>query len=288
MKESALKYFQGELSQDERRELLRRTESDTVLKAVLIRHQNMLALLELVPAEGDREKAQADYVTFIAGHKRRSARQILIRTLRYAAAILCLTIGTWYAAFLCFSDSRNEAVAMQTLYVPAGQRMSLTLADGSVVWLNARTKITYPAVFNGNERHVTLEGEAYFDVAKDVQKPFVVSSGEMKVRVLGTSFNLYGYLEESFRRVSLVEGSLQIYAREDEPAGLILRPDNEAIIRDGKISVAEIPDRNYFLWTKGIYSFENETFENILKRLELYYDIRTTYATLPCCSGGIP
>ena len=274
MEESVRKYFQDELSQSERSELLRRAESDTALKAALIRHQNLLALLEFAPAKGDREKAQADYATFMAGEGRKRARRSRIQILRYAAAILCLIVGTWYAAFLYFSGKGNERVAMQTLYVPAGQRVSLTLADGSVVWLNARTKITYPSLFNGKERRVAIEGEAYFDVAKDAQKPFIVSSGEVEVKVLGTSFNLYGYPWESFHRVSLVEGSLQVYANREEPASVMLRPESEAIIRGEEISVTEIPDPNYFLWTKGIYSFEDETFGNILKRLELYYDIR--------------
>jgi ferric-dicitrate binding protein FerR (iron transport regulator) len=274
MDESVRKYFQGELSRDERIEMLRRLDVDAALKTAFIRHQNTLALLEFAPAKGDREKAQADYVTVIAGHKRKSMRQILLRTLRYAAAILCLAIGAWYASFLYFSSERAGTVAMQTLYVPAGQRLNLTLADGSVVCLNSRTKLTYPAGFDGNERHVTLEGEAWFDVAKDVRRPFIVSSGNIDVKVLGTSFNIYSYPEETISRVSLAKGSLQVYAHGGEPAGVILTPNNEAIIKGRQISVAEIPNQNYFLWTKGIYSFENETFGNILKRLELYYDIR--------------
>jgi ferric-dicitrate binding protein FerR (iron transport regulator) len=274
MEESARKYFQGELSRDERIELLRRLDTDAALKKAFIRHQNLLALLEFAPAEGDRVKAQADYVTFITGRRRKSARQILLRTLRYAAAILCLTIGTWFAASLYFSDP-PAPIAMQTLYVPAGQRLSLTLADGSVVWLNSRTKLTYPARFDGSERRVTLEGEAWFDVAKDASKPFIVSSGEVDVKVLGTSFNVCGYPEEAFARVSLIDGSLQVYARgSGKSTTVTLTPDSEAVIKGREISVTEIPNQDYFLWTKGIYSFENETFGNILKRLELYYDIR--------------
>jgi ferric-dicitrate binding protein FerR (iron transport regulator) len=274
MEESVRKYFQGELSRDERIELLRRLDADAALKTAFIRHQNLLALLEFAPAEGDREKAQADYVTFIAGHKRKSTRQILLRTLRYAAAIMCLTVGTWVAASLYFSDDGTATVAMQTLYVPAGQRLSLTLADGSVVWLNSRTTLTYPAGFKGNERHVTLEGEAWFDVAKDTRRPFVVSSGNVNVKVLGTSFNVCDYPEEAVSRVSLVEGSLQVYAHGGESAGVTLTPNSEAVVEGREISVAQIAGQNCFLWTKGIYSFENETFGNILKRLELYYDIR--------------
>ncbi|MDR1331060.1 MAG: FecR domain-containing protein [Tannerella sp.] len=273
MEETVNKYFQGELSQNECIELLRRAESDAELKAALIRHQNMLALLELAPAKGDREKAQTDYLKFAARHMRRPAR-LSVRILRHAAAILCLTAGTWYAASLYFSAGRNEPVAMQTLYVPAGQRVNLTLDDGSAVWLNANTKLTYPAVFSGRERSVKLEGEAYFDVARDARRPFTVSSGEVDVRVLGTSFNVCNYPDEAFSRISLVEGSLQVHTRGDESAGVVLSPGSEALVRDRNISVAAIPDRNRFLWTKGIYSFENETFANILKKLELYYDIR--------------
>ncbi|MDR1455956.1 MAG: FecR domain-containing protein [Tannerella sp.] len=275
MEESVRKYFQGELSRGERLELLRRSETDPALKTAFIRHQNMLALLEFAPLKGDRGKAQAGYAAFLAGQKRKSMRLLVMRAFRYAAAILCLAIGTWYAASLYFPGSRTETVAMHTLYVPAGQRVSLTLGDGSVVWLNSRTKLTYPAVFNGNERHVTLEGEAWFDVAKDARKPFTVSSGNVDVKVLGTSFNIYAYPGETFSRVSLVEGSLRVHAHGSEPAGaVVLHPNSEAIVAGGEISVTEIPDLNYFLWTKGIYSFENETFGNILKRLELYYDIR--------------
>jgi ferric-dicitrate binding protein FerR (iron transport regulator) len=273
MEESVRKYFQGDLSRDERIDILRRLDADAELKTEFIRHQNMLALLEFAPVKGDREKAQADYVTFIAGQKRKSMRQVLLYTFRYAAAILCLAIGTWYAASLYFSGDRTGTVAMQTLYVPAGQRLSLTLADGSVVWLNSRTKLTYPAGFNSNERHVTLEGEAWFDVAKDVRRPFIVSSGNVDVKVLGTSFNIYSYPEETISRVSLAEGSLQVYMHGGESMGIILTPNNEAVIKGRQISVAKIPNQDYFLWRKGIYSFENETFENILKRLELYYDI---------------
>ncbi|MDR2120535.1 MAG: FecR domain-containing protein [Tannerella sp.] len=274
MEELITKYFQGELSRNERLELLRSMEGDAALKAACIRHQQMLALTAFVPAGGDAEKARAGYGAFMAERRRKSARRRLMRTLRYAAAVLGLTVGTWSAAYFYFSADENADELMQSLYVPAGQRVSMTLADGTVVWLNACTRLTYPAVFRGDERHVALEGEAWFDVAKDAEKPFTVSSGNLKVRVLGTSFNMYNYPDEAFARVSLVEGSLRVSTDENEQAGVVLRPNDEATVAGRDISVAKIPNRQYFLWTKGIYSFENETFENILKKLELYYDLQ--------------
>ncbi|MDR0713266.1 MAG: FecR domain-containing protein [Bacteroidales bacterium] len=273
MEESVTKYFQGELSRNERLALLRRMEDDTALKATFVRHQQMLALLALVPVEGDAEKAQVEYRAFMDRRRRKLTDRRLMRMLRYAAAILCLTIGTWTAAYLYLSTDEEADETMQTLYVPAGQRVSLTLTDGTVVWLNACTKLSYPTTFRRDERRVVLEGEAWFDVAKDAKRPLIVSSGNMTVKALGTSFNMYCYPDEAVGRVSLVEGSLQVYTHGKEALSVLLRPNDEATVSGNGISVAEIPDHNYFLWTKGIYSFENETFENILKKLELYYDI---------------
>ncbi|MDR0699639.1 MAG: FecR domain-containing protein [Tannerella sp.] len=269
-----IKYFKGELSQDERLELLRRMDEDTALKAAFVRHQQMLALLELAPVEGDEGKARTKYGIFMDERRRKSVRRRLTRTLHYAAVILFMTVGTWSAAYLYFSTDKNADEVMQSLYVPAGQRVSLTLADGTVVWLNARTKLTYPSTFHRDERQVSLEGEAWFDVAKDTKKPFVISSGDMKIRVLGTSFNICHYPGETSACVSLVEGSLQLYAHENDHKGVYLRPNDEATVAGRKISVTKIPNPQRFLWTKGIYSFENESIGNILKKLELYYDIK--------------
>ncbi|MDR1602951.1 MAG: FecR domain-containing protein [Tannerella sp.] len=274
MEESVRKYFQGELSLGERLELLRRAEEDAALKATFIRHQHLLALLALAPVEGDAGKTRAGYDAFVGERRRKSVARRRSHTLRYAAAILCLTLGTWTAAYLYFSADNAADETVQTLHVPAGQRISLTLADGTVVWMNARTTLTYPTTFRRGERRVALEGEAWFDVARDTEKPFIVSSGNMEVKVLGTSFNMYSYPGEAFSRISLVEGSLQVSARGNDTSTAILQPNDEATVRGSNISVTEIPDHNYFLWIKGIYSFENETFENILKKLELYYDIR--------------
>ena len=92
-------------------------------------------------------------------------------------------------------QTEQTPIALQTITVPAGQRINITLADGTNVWLNARTTIQYPITFNEKERLVKLDGEAYFDVTKDKSKPFIVQTNNYNVEVLGTKFDVDSYSE---------------------------------------------------------------------------------------------
>jgi len=278
MDELLMKYFEGELSQEARLALLRKAATDKELNDELIRHQNILALTGLVPRSGDHARALNKYKEFTDAQRRKSAKRIALLTLRYAAVALVLIAGTWYAACMYFKRDAVEqplvAKAMQSLYVPAGQRIRFTLDDGTVVWLNSRSTISYPAAFDAGERRVALEGEAYFDVAKDPARPFFISSGEMEIQALGTSFNVHNYPNEAVSSISLLEGSLKVYTKGNENEFVTLKPNEEALVNaDRSIKVGPIQSPDYFLWTRGIYVFENESFGNILEKLKLYYDV---------------
>ena len=160
--------------------------------------------------------------------------------------------------------------------MPAGQRVSFTLEDGTLVWLNAQSKLSYPAEFSDKERHVKIEGEAFFEVAKNIDKPFIVSTSRADIKVLGTTFNVCDYPDEPSSRISLIEGKINVYDRENTEKTTELNRNEELTIIDNTINVSAIRDKNYFLWREGIYSFENERFEFILKKLELYYDVGIT------------
>lgn len=273
MYEQIIKYYSGELSTEERLDLLRKTHSDKALKEEFIRMQQLQAVLGLAPQENDQQEASAFYAQFLSEHKRTKILQLVRKTLRYAAAILLLIGATWMAADFYFTKDKPTEETFNTLYVPAGQRLSLTLQDGTLVWLNAQTTITYPTIFSSKERHVSIEGEAYFEVSKDAKKPFIVSVGNVDAKVLGTSFNVFNYPEEKYSRISLIEGSLNVYNPESESNGIILHPNEEITISNSRSAVSKIADYKYFLWKDGLYSFENESFENIIRRLEIYYDI---------------
>ncbi|GHV50861.1 anti-sigma factor [Bacteroidia bacterium] len=273
MDELIRKYYQGELTPEERINLLRKAKSDEELKGKLISFQNLQALLEVAPLPSDREIAKKNLEAFICNRKNGSRRQVIRRILQYAAMAACLIGATWLFAVHHFSANGEKVATLNTLYVPAGQRVSFTLADGTLVWLNAQTKLTYPVEFSADERHVHIEGEAYFEVAKDKKKPFVVSSKDADIKVLGTTFNISAYPEEPFSRISLQEGSLLVYNPQSSSEGIKLKPNEEVTIEGNRMKVSAIKDNNYSLWKDGVYCFEDELFGNVLKKLEIYYDV---------------
>ncbi|MDR1675277.1 MAG: FecR domain-containing protein [Tannerella sp.] len=277
MEELIEKYYRRELTAKERLQVLRKVQSDELWKAEMIRRQQLQALLELAPHAGDGQLARDGYRRFMLERRRIVRRGRLLQALPYAAAVACLVVAAWsFTGKYRFPEKNGitaRASLLNTLHVPAGQRVSLTLQDGTVVWLNAQTSLTYPVVFSEKERRVTLEGEAWFEVAKNTEKPFVVTMGEVEVKALGTAFNLHGYPQEPYKRISLVEGSVAVSLSGNAAQRRTLRPGEEAVVQGDRMKVASIPNMDYFLWTEGIYSFENETLEKILKALELYYDI---------------
>ena len=119
--------------------------------------------------------------------------------------------------------------AMNTITVPAGQRANLTLADGTNVWLNARSEMRYPAVFTGNKREITLDGEAYFEVTHNEDKPFVVQTNKCNVEVLGTKFNVEAYSDSEDFCTSLMEGSVRVSDKRNPSETLVLAPNQQVL-----------------------------------------------------------
>jgi ferric-dicitrate binding protein FerR (iron transport regulator) len=117
-------------------------------------------------------------------------------------------------------------------------------------------------------------GEAYFDVAKDQKKPFVVTTQQLTMEVLGTEFNVYSYPGAGYIETDLVEGSLKVYNKESPKASVTLKPNEQLVVRDEKMYLGEIQNTDYFLWKDGIYAFENERLIDIIEKLQLYYDVK--------------
>ena len=163
-------------------------------------------------------------------------------------------------------------VKYNTLIVPRGGEFSLELADGTRVWLNAESRLRYPVVFMGEERKVEMEGEVYFEVAKNKEKPFIVTVNGVDIRVLGTSFNVSAYQEEVV--TTLVEGKVQL-KRGDEQ--VVLSPNQQAIWSDDKFKVKQVDARNYVLWKEEIFYFEDVDLERILDDMARWYNVNIFY-----------
>ena len=274
MNEQIIKYFQGELNTTERLQFLRQVETNSELKKQFIEYKNMHALLTHSDQSDNKEENRQGYILFNKIIRTKKIRKIILHTASYAAAITLLVLSTYWFTTSHYDIQQSVADIENTLYVPAGQRVKLTLQDGTEVWLNSQTKLTYPALFSGKERRVTVEGEAFFDVAKNPEKPFIVSSQGVEMKVLGTKFNVHSYPGKETIQTSLLEGGLKVYFPHAESKGVILKPDEQVTIKGNQMKIGSLPHADYFLWRDGIYSFINEPLIDILKKLELYYDVK--------------
>lgn len=155
---------------------------------------------------------------------------------------------------------------MQRLSTPRGMDYKVILADGSEVWLNAESKIEFPANFQGNERRVQLQGEAYFKVTRNEKSPFIVSTDQMEVRVLGTEFNLKSYANEA-AHVTLVKGSVEVGDKR-------LTPGQDAWYdKEGNIQVAEVDVYDIVQWKDGFFYFNDKSLVTVLRELGRWYNL---------------
>ncbi len=170
-------------------------------------------------------------------------------------------------------------VAYNTLIIPRGGEYSLILSDGTEVKLNAGSKLKYPVAFTGNTREVILEGEAFFKVAKSGTIPFIVTTKEVHITVYGTMFNVSTYTGESSVQTTLVEGSVGVSVKKSG-ADARLKPGEQFAMdkNTGETETRKVNTDQYIAWTKGLFVFENEPIENILREMSRWYDFDFEFA----------
>lgn len=273
MEEKLPKYFSGELEQSDTAELFNELEKNELLREEFVRMQNTYALTHLSKFSKNESEGRRSYQQFLQQLKTKKRQKVVRLAVQYAAAALILIASTFFATRYLLTDNGSDR-EINTLVVPAGQRAHLTLQDGTSVWLNAQSTLTYPARFSGRSRRVTVSGEAYFDVAKNSRKPFIVSTQSMEMKVLGTQFNVYSYPGAGYIKTDLIEGSLMVYSKESPKSSVTLKPKEQIVVKDGKMSLRKIQNSDYFLWKDGIYTFENERLLDIIEKLQLYYDVK--------------
>ena len=175
------------------------------------------------------------------------------------------------------ADGATKEIGYNTVNVPYGGTYTVELCDGTKVYLNSGTTLEFPSRFDGKVRSVILKGEAYFDVARNVSKPFVVEVDEMKVKVLGTSFNVKSYVDEPGVYTTLVEGSVAIL-RDGQPEKKI-KPGEQAYYNKGvgTLSIAEVDVNEFTSWKDGLFYFKDIALEEILRIVSRWYDLEVFY-----------
>jgi len=174
------------------------------------------------------------------------------------------------------SDNEDTTLLYNSLSIPQGTEYHLVLSDGTIVYLNAESKLSYPTAFKSKTREVWLEGEAYFQVSKNKEQPFIVHAGEVNVKVLGTSFGIRAYEDENQILTTLVTGAVQVDTRTVQ---VLLSPSEQAICSQGddQIQVQTVNTELYTGWINGRFIFENETLDAIITKLQKWYDFEVFY-----------
>ena len=169
--------------------------------------------------------------------------------------------------------TKDTARVMNRLVIPRGGEFNLTLSDGTRVWLNAETELRYPVQFNGKERVVYLKGEAYFEVSKNKEKPFLVQVDDMSVKVYGTAFNVNTYNKIE---TVLVTGSVSMNQGGKE---VLLKPNQKGVFDQvsGKITVEDVDVLAYVSWKNGDFIFRNESLNSIMDKLSRWYGLEVLY-----------
>lgn len=172
--------------------------------------------------------------------------------------------------------SGNSALVYNKLEIPRGGEFCLTLADGTKVWLNSATSIQYPVAFGTKERRVFVQGEAYFEVAKDAKKPFIVQFMSSTVTVLGTSFNVRAYPDEGRSTTTLAQGSVCITGGDNT---ISIRPGEQVEVDalSGDMVKRMVEVRDFTSWKDGRFVFVRRPLEEIMRTLERWYDIRVIF-----------
>ena len=170
---------------------------------------------------------------------------------------------------------KEESSLYNQLITPYGKRSSITFSDGTKAWVNAGSRLIYPAEFSKEKREIYVDGEIYIEVSEDKKRPFVIKTKQMDISVLGTKFNVSAYEDDKIKNVVLLSGSVSISSNtHNKDKEIILTPNQMYSDLENSYSVENVDASVYILWAQGLYQFESEELGNIITRLERYYGIK--------------
>lgn len=170
----------------------------------------------------------------------------------------------------------DDKISFNTVSVPRGGQYQVVLPDGTNIWLNSESSLTYPVKFKGLERHVELKGEAYFEVAQDRRMPFTINANNVNIKVLGTHFNVMAYGNEPSVKTTLLEGSVMLNSHDRQA---LLVPGQQAAVANsgGKIDVNYVNTDDAVSWKNGYFVFRNENLVSIMRKVARWYDVDVEY-----------
>ena len=190
-------------------------------------------------------------------------------------SFVCLPIIAALAVYELGLDSKVDTLPL-VVTAESGERAKVQLPDGTKVNINSASQISYPHDFNGEKRIVELDGEAYFEVTPDKERPFVVKAAGLEITVLGTAFDVCAYKDDSEVSVVLLTGKVDVASESDR---YVMQPDEKLVYdrNTGTMQVGKVYSKEYVEWTDGNLRFENESLENIVKVLSRVYNVKIVF-----------
>ncbi|MGI8582641.1 MAG: FecR family protein [Chitinophagaceae bacterium] len=179
---------------------------------------------------------------------------------------------------ISYLDGEKNVAENNTMSTSNGRQFQLILADGSKVWLNAASSITFPTAFTGNERKVSVTGEVYFEVAHNDKIPFIVEHNDISVKVLGTHFNVNTYADETSAQITLLQGSVEVALRQAQgDKTIMLKPSQQAHVTTEIKIVNDVDVNEVIAWKNGLFNFKNADIKEIMRQAARWYDVDVIY-----------
>lgn len=273
-KKNIHKFLRGELDTHDETKLLNWANASAENKEQFLANQKALQKnLTESPSDKTREE-WAKLSARLDINKQNNHRSLVLRKFGYAAGIVAaFIVGILIASLNPFQNKSELNIAIsQTFSTPDGARSNFELPDGSMVWLNAGSQLTF-STFGTKERKVSLQGEAYFKVVHDEARPFLVSTSYGTVKDLGTSFNVKAYSDDQFT-TTVEEGLVSVLA-ENSTNDVQVNPGQQAVLKseNGKIAISNVETEIYTCWKDGILIFKKDALAEIVKKLERWYNV---------------
>ncbi|SHM76127.1 FecR family protein [Cyclobacterium lianum] len=280
------RFIHGQASPSETKRVkdwLSKPGSDRELEEIL---EEVWRQQEEIPANSERRDRLLSRINIgIAKRAPIEKKPLFHPALIRSAAVWLFIIGLAFLGFKVIQDHAQapelspEPVQWVERTVRPGQKLALELSDDSKVWVNANSKIRFPNRFSRDSREVFLEGEAFFEVSHDANRPFRVHSGELTTEVLGTKFNVKSHQNKT--DVALLDGKVKVRTSRTEDGFLLLDPGQMAAFRQDnpeKLQRTTFENRDPFLWKDGLIHYKNEKFKEVISSLETWYgvSVRTT------------
>lgn len=206
--------------------------------------------------------------------KTRSKRIVFTRLIRWAA-IICLPIVAALITYELLSKPTPDTLPL-IVSAESGERAKVQLPDGTQVNINSASQISYPQNFGSKERVIELDGEAYFEVTPDKERPFIVKAAGLEITVLGTSFDISAYKDDPDVSVVLLTGKVDVTSTQGH---CVMQPDEKLVYnkQTGLMTVGKVYSKEYVEWTNGNLRFENESLEDIVKILSRVYNVKIVF-----------